>query len=78
VNAVLPGGTTTEGAKEASEAMKKAGMELKGPMMQPGRVPLGAMGTPDDIAAACLFLVSPAARYITGQCLAVDGGFLES
>jgi len=78
VNAVLPGGTATEGAKEASEAMKKAGMELKGPMMHPGRVPLGAMGSPDDIAAACLFLVSPAARYITGQCLAVDGGFLVS
>jgi NAD(P)-dependent dehydrogenase (short-subunit alcohol dehydrogenase family) len=46
--------------------------------MHPGRVPLGAMGSPDDIAAACLFLVSPAARYITGQCLAVDGGFLVS
>ena len=61
-----------------TEAMKKAGMELKGPMMHPGRVPLGAMGSPDDIAAACLFLVSPAARYITGQCLAVDGGFLVS
>jgi 3-oxoacyl-[acyl-carrier protein] reductase len=78
VNAVLPGGTATEGAKEATDAMKKAGLELKGPMTQPGRVPLGAMGTPDDIAAACLFLVSPAARYITGQSLAVDGGFLVS
>jgi NAD(P)-dependent dehydrogenase (short-subunit alcohol dehydrogenase family) len=78
VNAVLPGGTATEGAREATEAMKKSGLELKGPMVQPGRVPLGAMGSPDDIAAACLFLVSPAARYITGQCLAVDGGFLVS
>jgi NAD(P)-dependent dehydrogenase (short-subunit alcohol dehydrogenase family) len=78
VNAVLPGGTATEGAKEASDNMKKAGMELKGPMTQPGRIPLGAMGTPDDIAAACLFLASPAARYITGQSLAVDGGFLVS
>ena len=78
VNAVLPGGTATEGAKEAAEAMKKSGIELKGPMTQPGRVPLGAMGSPDDIAAACLFLVSPAARYITGQSLAVDGGFLVS
>jgi NAD(P)-dependent dehydrogenase (short-subunit alcohol dehydrogenase family) len=78
VNAVLPGGTATEGAKEATEAMKNSGIELKGPMVQPGRVPLGAMGSPDDIAAACLFLVSPAARYITGQSLAVDGGFLVS
>jgi NAD(P)-dependent dehydrogenase (short-subunit alcohol dehydrogenase family) len=78
VNAVLPGGTATEGAKEAGEAMKKRGLELKGPMTQPGRVPLGAMGTPDDIAAACLFLASPAAKFITGQCLAVDGGFMVS
>lgn len=78
VNAVLPGGTATEGAREATEAMKESGMELKGPMTQQARVPLGTMGTPDDIAAACLFLVSPAARYITGQCLAVDGGFLVS
>ncbi|HEY2403149.1 MAG TPA: glucose 1-dehydrogenase [Steroidobacteraceae bacterium] len=78
VNAVLPGGTATEGAKEATEVMKKSGIELKGPMVQPGRMPLGGMGSPDDIAAACLFLVSPAARYITGQSLAVDGGFLVS
>lgn len=78
VNAVLPGGTNTEGAREAAENMRKAGYELSGPMMQPGRVPLRRMGEPADIAAACLFLVSPAARCITGQCLAVDGGFLVS
>jgi 3-oxoacyl-[acyl-carrier protein] reductase len=78
VNAVLPGGTATEGAKEAGESMKARGLELKGPMVQPGRVPLGAMGSPEDIANACLFLVSPAAKFITGQCLAVDGGFLIS
>jgi len=78
VNAVLPGGTATEGAREATEVMKKSGIELKGPMTQSGRMPLGGMGSPDDIAAACLFLVSPAARYITGQSLAVDGGFLVS
>jgi 3-oxoacyl-[acyl-carrier protein] reductase len=78
VNAVLPGGTATEGAREATETMKKSGIELKGPITQPGRMPLGGMGTPEDIAAACLFLVSPAERYITGQCLAVDGGFLVS
>ncbi len=78
VNAVLPGGTATEGAREASEGMRARGLELKGPMTQPGRVPLGAMGTPDDIANACLFLASPASKFITGQCLAVDGGFLIS
>jgi NAD(P)-dependent dehydrogenase (short-subunit alcohol dehydrogenase family) len=78
VNAVLPGGTATEGAKQASESMKARGLEMKGPMVQPGRVPLGAMGSAADVAAACLFLASPGARFITGQCLAVDGGFLVS
>jgi 3-oxoacyl-[acyl-carrier protein] reductase len=78
VNAVLPGGTATPGAAEATAKMRAAGYELKGPMTHPGRIPLGAMGTAQDIAAACLFLASPAARYITGQCLAVDGGFLIS
>ena len=36
--------------------------------------PLGRVGTPEDIAAAVVFLASPDARFITGQTLAVDGG----
>jgi NAD(P)-dependent dehydrogenase (short-subunit alcohol dehydrogenase family) len=36
--------------------------------------PLRRVGTPDDIAAACVFLASPDASWITGQTLAVDGG----
>lgn len=40
--------------------------------------PLGRMGTPEDIADACLFLSSPAARWITGQNLVVDGGVMSS
>ena len=78
VNAVLPGGTATEGAMAASKDMVARGLEMKGPMTQPGRVPLGMMGSPEDIAAACLFFASPASKQITGQCLAVDGGFLVS
>jgi NAD(P)-dependent dehydrogenase (short-subunit alcohol dehydrogenase family) len=78
VNAVLPGGTATEGAVAASKDMVQRGLEMKGPMTQPGRVPLGMMGAPGDIAAACLFFASPASKQITGQCLAVDGGFLVS
>ena len=78
VNAVLPGGTATEGAIAASKDMVQRGLELKGPITHPGRVPLGMMGSPEDIAAACLFFASPASKQITGQCLAVDGGFMVS
>lgn len=42
------------------------------------RIPLGAQGAPADVAAAIVFLASPAARYISGQALIVDGGLLAS
>ena len=40
-----------------------------------GRIPLGRTGTPAHVAAACLFLVSDAAAYISGETLTVDGGW---
>ncbi|HEX3793424.1 MAG TPA: SDR family oxidoreductase, partial [Acidimicrobiales bacterium] len=39
-----------------------------------GLYPLRRVGTPGDVAAACVFLASPDASWITGQTLAVDGG----
>lgn len=53
-----------------------------GPLSQPGyydevieHTPLRRIGEPEEVAAAVAFLCLPAASYITGQCLAVDGGF---
>lgn len=42
------------------------------------RIPLGAQGIPADVAATIAFLASPAAGYITGQTIIVDGGLLAS
>ena len=42
------------------------------------QAPLGRIGEPDDIADACLFFASPAARWVTGQNLVLDGGLLSS
>jgi 3-oxoacyl-[acyl-carrier protein] reductase len=39
-------------------------------------IPMGRVGEPEDIADVVLFLASPAARYLTGQVVAVDGGLL--
>jgi len=42
------------------------------------RIPIGRAGHVDDIASACLYLASDAARYVTGSILAVDGGWTAS
>ena len=41
-------------------------------------VPLGRLGVLDDLAGAAIFLAAPASRYITGQCVVIDGGYLAA
>ncbi|MDI9502235.1 MAG: 3-oxoacyl-[acyl-carrier-protein] reductase [Tissierellia bacterium] len=65
VNAVAPGFIQTD----MTEALPE---EVKEKML--GSVSLGSFGTPDDVAALCVFLASGDADYITGQVLHVDGG----
>lgn len=62
--------------QNASHNASKAGanIELKGLILGPGRIPLGKMGDPEDLAMAALSFASSASRLITGQLLAVDGG----
>jgi len=67
VNAVAPGFIDTDMTRGLDEAQRSALL---------GQIPAGRLGSPDDIAAAVLFLASPAAAYITGQTLAVNGGML--
>jgi NAD(P)-dependent dehydrogenase (short-subunit alcohol dehydrogenase family) len=75
VNAVMPGTVDTEGLRNSVQGYAAAGVVMTGPVMQVDRLPLGRIGTPADIANTCLFLASPASSYITGQLIAVDGGF---
>jgi 3-oxoacyl-[acyl-carrier protein] reductase len=67
VNAVAPGFIETDMTSGLKE-------ELKSEMLK--TIPLGALGQPEDIANAALFLASPSSRYITGQVLTVDGGMV--
>lgn len=40
-----------------------------------GNVPLGRLGTPEEVAEVVAFLAGPASSYVSGQAIAVDGGF---
>ncbi len=65
VNAIAPGFIDTEMTQRLAESQRQ---ELI------SRIPVGCLGSPDDVASAVCFLASDEAGYITGQVLAVDGG----
>ena len=67
VNCVAPGFIDTDMTRALSDAQREALL---------GRIPLGKLGTPQDIADAVAFLAGPRAGYITGATLHVNGGML--
>ena len=69
VNALAPGWIATQLTQALQDDPARSAQLL-------GRTALGRWGQTDEVAGAALFLASPAARFITGTILAVDGGYL--
>jgi 3-oxoacyl-[acyl-carrier protein] reductase len=69
VNCVAPGFIDTDMTRALSEESRKALL---------GQIPLGRLGTPQDVASAVTYLASPAAGYVTGAVLHVNGGMYMS
>lgn len=65
VNAIAPGFIETEMTAALGDEAQKGFLD---------RIPLGRLGSPDDVANLALFLASPMSDYITGQVICVDGG----
>jgi 3-oxoacyl-[acyl-carrier protein] reductase len=67
VNALAPGFIETDMTAVLNQEVRKELLQ---------KIPLNSLGQPEDIAGAALFLAGPAARYVTGQVLTVDGGMV--
>jgi NAD(P)-dependent dehydrogenase (short-subunit alcohol dehydrogenase family) len=74
VNAVSPGSIDTPGLSQLLGTSEAGQQRLK---MISGSIPMGRLGTPDEIAKAVVFLASEDSSYITGIELFVDGGFAQ-
>lgn len=70
VNAIMPGLVPTEIVRESLN-LTDADLPALEESLQ---LPAGRLGTPEDLGAAVLYLCSPAAEWVTGQCIRVSGG----
>lgn len=68
VNAVAPGWIAAPVTRDLWQDETRSGQIL-------ARTPMGRWGTPEEVAAGVVFLACPAARFVTGTILAVDGGY---
>jgi 3-oxoacyl-[acyl-carrier protein] reductase len=80
VNNLLPGYTRTARVEELARQMAESGGGRDGGLVAQweAEIPMRRLGEPREFAALAAFLASERASYITGQSIAVDGGWIRS
>jgi 3-oxoacyl-[acyl-carrier protein] reductase len=79
INVVCPGPTLTNRMKKLIHDSMKSGESEKEVMMKwINQIPMGRLGSPEEIANLIAFLASEKASFITGTVISVDGGFVKS